>query len=67
MVLRKDVLPVPALPNIKMLLSDFNYDLPKKLIAQIPLENRDFSKMLVLNKQKQILEDKHFFDILEMF
>lgn len=41
--------------------SDFYYDLPKELIAQTPLEPRDSSRLLVLDREKQTLEHKTFF------
>ena len=43
---------------------DFWYDLPEELIAQTPLEQRDTSRLLVLNRQTGELEHKHFYDIL---
>ncbi len=45
--------------------SDFHYDLPKELIAQKPLEKRDFSKMLHLDRNTGEIEHKHFYDVLE--
>ncbi len=48
-----------------MKLSDFNYDLPKELIAQYPTPNRTGSRLLVLNKQTGVIEHKQFPDILE--
>ena len=36
--------------NQQLLLSDFDYDLPKELIAQTPLLKRDESKLLVVNR-----------------
>ncbi len=45
--------------------SDFFYDLPEELIAQTPLEKRDNSRLLVLNKEFGNIEHKHFFDILD--
>ena len=45
--------------------SDFYYDLPKELIAQTPLEPRDSSRLLVLDREKQTLEHKHFYDIID--
>ena len=45
----------------KMKTSDFYYDLPKELIAQTPLEPRDSSRLLVLDREKQTLEHKHFY------
>ncbi len=44
--------------------SDFFYDLPEELIAQTPLEKRDNSRLLVLDKISGKTEHKHFFDIL---
>lgn len=48
-----------------MKVSDFNYDLPEELIAQIPLEKRDESKLMVLNREKQSIEHKVFRDIID--
>lgn len=48
-----------------MKVSDFNYNLPKELIAQHPLENRDESRLMVLNREKQTIEHKIFKDIIE--
>lgn len=44
---------------------DFWYDLPEELIAQTPLERRDGSRLLVLNRQTGALEHRHFYDIVE--
>lgn len=46
-----------------MLLEDFNYELPDNLIAQVPAQKRDMSKMLVLDKALKTMEHKHFCDI----
>ena len=46
-----------------MLLSDFDYTLPEELIAQVPAQKRDMSKMMVLNRQLQNIEHNHFCDI----
>jgi S-adenosylmethionine:tRNA ribosyltransferase-isomerase len=43
-----------------MQLSDFDYELPEELIAQQPLEQRDASRMLLLNRATQTLEDSRF-------
>ena len=44
---------------------DFYYDLPEELIAQTPLQQRDSSRMLVLNKETGEWEHRHFFDLPE--
>ncbi len=51
----------------QLLLSDFDYDLPKELIAQTPLLKRDESKLLVLNRKEQTITDKKFYDIIDYF
>ncbi len=48
-----------------MRVEDFDYELPEELIAQTPIEKRDFSRMLVLNKQTGRIEHKHFYDIID--
>lgn len=48
-----------------MKLSDFNYYLPEELIAQTPLEKRDESRLLVLNKKTGEVEHKVFKNIIE--
>lgn len=48
-------------------LSDFDYSLPKELIAQYPLEERDAARLLVLNRQKRTIEHHVFKDILDYF
>ncbi len=44
---------------------DFWYDLPEELIAQTPLEKRDSSRLLVLNRETGEMCHKHFYDILD--
>ena len=44
---------------------DFYYDLPKDRIAQTPIEPRDHSKMMVLHRDTDEIEHKHFYDILD--
>ncbi|PIZ55710.1 tRNA preQ1(34) S-adenosylmethionine ribosyltransferase-isomerase QueA, partial [bacterium (Candidatus Torokbacteria) CG_4_10_14_0_2_um_filter_35_8] len=46
-----------------MKLAEFNYNLPKKLIAQTPKKPRDLSRLLVLDKEKGKIEHKHFYDL----
>lgn len=48
-----------------MKLKGFDYELPKELIAQLPSQKRENSKMLVLNRQALCYEDKHFYDIVD--
>ena len=43
--------------------SDFNYYLPEELIAQTPLEKRDASRLLHLDKETGEIEHKHFYDL----
>ncbi|MBQ1242077.1 MAG: tRNA preQ1(34) S-adenosylmethionine ribosyltransferase-isomerase QueA [Oscillospiraceae bacterium] len=43
--------------------SDFNYDLPEELIAQTPLEKRDASRLLCLNKETGAFSHHHFSDL----
>ena len=45
--------------------SDFFYDLPEELIAQTPLQKRDTSRLLVLNRENGEISHKHFYDILD--
>ena len=47
-----------------MKVEEFDYNLPEELIAQTPLEQRDSSKLLVLDKKTGEVEHKHFYDIL---
>lgn len=49
--------------GFKMKVSDFDFNLPEELIAQTPLENREASKLLVVDDYN--LEDKHFYDIVD--
>lgn len=45
--------------------SDFYYDLPKELIAQTPVEPRDSSRMMILNRTDGTVVHKHFYDIID--
>ena len=44
---------------------DFYFDLPQELIAQTPLERRDGSRLLVLDKETGAVEHRHFYDLPE--
>ena len=48
-----------------MKVSDFNYDLPKELIAQHPLKTRDESRLMVLDRERQTIEHKVFKDVID--
>ena len=48
-----------------MKVTDFDYDLPKELIAQTPIEKRDESKLMVLDRSNETIEHKKFKDIVE--
>ncbi len=45
-----------------MLITEFDFNLPENLIAQTPLEKRENSRMLVVDKGKQSFEDARFYD-----
>ena len=45
--------------------SDFWYDLPEELIAQTPLQQRDSSRLLALNRETGEISHRHFYDILD--
>ena len=44
---------------------DFDFDLPEELIAQTPLKDRASSRLLVLNRETNEMEDKHFYEIID--
>lgn len=48
-----------------MKVSEFNYNLPEELIAQVPIKNRDMSRLMVLERKNKTIEDKIFKDILD--
>ncbi|MCI8392693.1 MAG: tRNA preQ1(34) S-adenosylmethionine ribosyltransferase-isomerase QueA [Clostridia bacterium] len=48
-----------------MKVTDFDYDLPEELIAQTPIQKRDMSRLMVLNRDKKTIEHKVFYDILD--
>ena len=50
-----------------MKLSNFNYDLPKELLAEYPSDQRDESKLMILNRHTQKIEHKLFKDIIDYF
>ncbi len=52
------------LPETDLLLSDFRYDLPEELIAQTPVEPRDSSRLMVIDRKRDGAEHKVFTDII---
>ena len=48
-----------------MLVTDFDYELPQELIAQHPMEPRDHSRLLVVDKHTVELQHKHFYDLVD--
>ena len=48
-----------------MKVSDFNYDLPEELIAQVPIKKRDESRLMILDRETKEIEHKIFKDILD--
>lgn len=49
-----------------MLIEEFDFDLPQHLIAQTPLQRRDSSRLLVLNKNTKSFSDKKFVDFVDL-
>ena len=47
-----------------MLVTDFDYEQPQELIAQHPMEPRDHSRLLVVDKKTGEIEHKHFYDLV---
>lgn len=48
-----------------MKLSDFMYDLPEERIAQTPVEPRDHSRLMVIHRDTDQIEHKHFYDVID--
>ena len=51
--------------NDAMMTKDYWYDLPEELIAQTPLERRDASRLMVMNRETGEISHRHFYDIVE--
>ena len=49
-----------------MLLSEYDYELPENLIAQMPADKRENSKMMVLSRKDKTISHKHFYDIVDL-
>ncbi|MBR3627895.1 MAG: tRNA preQ1(34) S-adenosylmethionine ribosyltransferase-isomerase QueA [Elusimicrobia bacterium] len=52
--------------NNDLILENYNYDIPQELIAQVPIENRSDSKLIILNKKDKTIKHKNFFDIVNI-
>lgn len=50
-----------------MKLSNFNFNLPKELLAEFPSENRDEARLMVIDRKKQTIEHKLFKDLIDYF
>ena len=50
-----------------MKLSDFNYELPKKLLSEFPSENRDESRLMVINRKDKTIKHFQFKDLINFF
>ena len=50
-----------------MKLSDFNYNIPKELLAEFPSENRDESRLMVLNREDRSMTHHKFKDLIDFF
>ena len=50
-----------------MKLSHFNFELPQELLAEFPAENRDESRLMVLNREKRTIEHHQFKDVINYF
>ena len=52
-------------PQTDLRTSDFFYDLPQERIAQHPMEQRDHSRLMVLDRAEGSISHRHFYDILD--
>ena len=50
-----------------MKLSNFNFELPKELLAEYPAENRDESRLMVIHRETGKIEHKMFKDMIDYF
>ena len=48
-----------------MKVSEFNYNLPEELIAQVPIQKRDESRLMIVDRENRKIEDKVFKDIID--
>ncbi len=52
--------------NVLVRTSDFDYELPAELIAQTPIEPRDHSRLLVVNRADESITHRHFYDLPDL-
>nr|MBN8147833.1 S-adenosylmethionine:tRNA ribosyltransferase-isomerase [Vibrio vulnificus] len=50
-----------------MKLSNFNFDLPTELLAEFPAENRDESRLMVIDRKAGTIDHKEFKDLIDYF
>ena len=50
-----------------MKLSNFDFELPEELLAEYPSENRDESRLMVVNRKENTIEHKQFKDLINYF
>lgn len=51
----------------KFSINNYDYELPKELIAQVPSQKRENCRMMVLDRKTHAIEHKHFYDITDYF
>jgi S-adenosylmethionine:tRNA ribosyltransferase-isomerase len=54
-------------PSLSVRLNDFGFEYPRELVARYPVEPRDASRMMVLNREHRTIEHRQFRDIVEYF
>ena len=52
---------------MRMKLSDFNYDLPEKLIAEYPNKNRDEARLMVIDRKDYSIQHRQFKDMIASY
>ena len=52
---------------MRMKLSDFNYEVPNKLIAEYPNKTRDEAKLMVIDRKDYSIQNRQFKDMIEYF
>ena len=51
----------------RMKLSQFRYEVPDELVAQYPLDNRDDSRLMIVNRETGKFEHRMFKDVVDIF